>query len=411
MPMTDNDSIVVIAWYHVVIAPSAMKNFNSQNARKWLDAIGVLSRDGGRQVFDISFQFPVFREMAKMIQLNTTNEFVMQLIATPLTAVVTHYASCLATSPKAMQYVADEMKLSPQQAASEQLGFADRSLGTLIPSKQVKTGRAIRDALLALGIYKANGRESLRGYVTVPIRDEQGTIIGIRGHKVDRNSQGEGVIEVGLMPKTKDQRQETLTNENTDDVLAARREPSGVSTICLSVKQPENNRQDDTPESSRSTVNDSNLRTHDSSLLFTSDDRQYRIRGLEKNTSTNTLRVNLMVSRDSLVHLDSLDLVKARSRASFVKAAASELFVDADIIKKDIGRLLLQLETLQAEQIAELKQPKTPAPVKLTAAEEREALSLLRDPNLLAHRQRPGRLRNRRRIHGKTGRLLGRDQP
>ncbi len=96
-----------------------------------------------------------------------------------------------------MQYVADEMRLSPPQAASEQIGFSDRSLGTLIPSKQVKTGREIRDALVALGVYKANGRETLRGYVTVPIRDAQGTIIGIRGHKVDRHCQGEAVIEVG----------------------------------------------------------------------------------------------------------------------------------------------------------------------------------------------------------------------
>ncbi len=58
MRMTNNDPFVVIAGYRVVIAPSAMKNFNSQNAQKWLDAIGVLSRDGGGQVF--SFQFSVF---------------------------------------------------------------------------------------------------------------------------------------------------------------------------------------------------------------------------------------------------------------------------------------------------------------------------------------------------------------
>ena len=119
----------------------------------------------------------------------------------------------------------------------------------------------------------------------------------------------------------------------------------------------------------------------DGQITFTVDDRHYRIRGLEKNTSTTALKVSLMVSRDSLVHLDSLDLVKSRSRASFVKAAASELFVAAEIIKKDIGRLLLQLETLQAEQIDELKQPKT-VTVKLTADEERDALTLLRDPNL-----------------------------
>jgi len=124
------------------------------------------------------------------------------------------------------------------------------------------------------------------------------------------------------------------------------------------------------------------LSINDGQISFQRDDRLYRIRGLEKNTSSTTLKVNLMVSRDSLVHLDSLDLVKSRSRASFVKAAAGELFVDADTIKKDIGRLLLQLETLQADRIDELKKPKTVA-VKLTDDEEREALSLLRDPDLL----------------------------
>jgi hypothetical protein len=55
-----------------------------------------------------------------------------------------------------------------------------------------------------------------------------------------------------------------------------------------------------------------------------------------------------MVSREALVHVDSLDLVKAASRKAFIKAAASELFVDEALIKRDVGRLLLKLETLQA---------------------------------------------------------------
>jgi hypothetical protein len=103
---------------------------------------------------------------------------------------------------------------------------------------------------------------------------------------------------------------------------------------------------------------------------------------MEKNTSTCQLKVSLMVSRDGLVHLDSVDLVKARSRASFVTAAAAELYVDDEIVKKDIGMLLLKLETLQHETIARLKQPKH-VEVKLTDAEKCEAMELLRDPNLL----------------------------
>ena len=121
MPMTNDDPFIVIAGYRIVIAPPATKNFNSQNVRCWLDAIGVLSLDGEGEFSVFSFQFSVFRGMAKMIQLNTTHQFVMQLIAAPPTAIVTHYASCLATSPKVMQYVADDSKLG-----SSKLG--DRAL-------------------------------------------------------------------------------------------------------------------------------------------------------------------------------------------------------------------------------------------------------------------------------------------
>jgi len=309
-----------------------------------------------------------------MIALQDTHTFVMQLIAQPMLAVAMHYASCLSVHPKAIAFVAEELKLTAEQATEQQIGFSDRSLGTLIPPKTVKQGREIRQSLVQLGVYKANGRETLRGYVTVPIRDAQGTVIGIRGHKVDKHAQGEAVIVVGS--------DGTTTKE---DLLAARREPSGIATEGSTTQDTESTEpaiQTSAPESLRSSANDSTLITQDSSLVFTVDDRHYRIRGLEKNTSTTTLKINLLVSRDSLVHLDSLDLVKARSRTSFIKAAASELVVDEQIIKKDIGRLLLQLETLQAEQVDELKKPKA-ITVKLTADEEREALSLLRDPNLL----------------------------
>ena len=120
----------------------------------------------------------------------------------------------------------------------------------------------------------------------------------------------------------------------------------------------------------------------DAGLLFQRDDRRYRIRGLEKNASTCTLKVTLQVSRDDLVHLDALDLVKARSRTSFIKAAADELFVDADLIKKDIGQLLLKLETHQANKIADAKAPAAPK-VSMTDPERTAAMALLRDPQLL----------------------------
>ena len=87
--------------------------------------------------------------------------------------------------------------------------------------------------------------------------------------------------------------------------------------------------------------------------VITFDDRRYRVRGLEKNPSYEVLKVNVLASRPAIeghgesVHVDTLDLYQARHRASFVKQASVELGVSEEIIKADLGRLLLALETEQ----------------------------------------------------------------
>lgn len=149
------------------------------------------------------------------------------------------------------------------------------------------------------------------------------------------------------------------------------------SSVALPTEQPE-----PSGRSHSATNTTPSLTTENTDLIYTRDDRRYRIRGLEKNNSLLQLRVSLMVSRDSLCHLDVLDLTKARSRISFIKATATELYVEADTIKKDIGQLLMELETYQAERIAQLKTPKTVS-VELSEAEEQAALELLQDPSLL----------------------------
>ena len=114
-------------------------------------------------------------------------------------------------------------------------------------------------------------------------------------------------------------------------------------------------------------------------LLFDGQ-RRYRIRGLERNYSPQQLKVNVLACRDDLVHLDTLDLYRARSRNSFVKATSSELYVDAATIKRDIGTILLRLEQLQHEQIDSATHcSQTP---ELTAAERSAAIKFLKDPDL-----------------------------
>jgi len=108
--------------------------------------------------------------------------------------------------------------------------------------------------------------------------------------------------------------------------------------------------------------------------------RAYRVRGLERNTSAEVMRVNLLARRETAVHVDSLDLYQARQRKAFVTAAAIELGVSKTVLTKDLGRLLLSLERHREERASRADDDDRP---NLTEAERREALELLRDPRLL----------------------------
>ena len=111
-------------------------------------------------------------------------------------------------------------------------------------------------------------------------------------------------------------------------------------------------------------------------------DRRYRIRGLQKNLSYDCLRVNLLASREDGLHVDTLDLYSARHRVAFVKQAALELGIGEDVVKKDVGKVLLALEEQQEERIRRALEPKS-REVSLTPAEREAAMELLTDPRLL----------------------------
>jgi len=116
-------------------------------------------------------------------------------------------------------------------------------------------------------------------------------------------------------------------------------------------------------------------------IAFRFGDRRVRVRGLEKNKSYDALKINLLVARGEAFFVDNLDLYNARQRSSFVGQAADELGLRADVVKTDLGKVLLALEAKQEQAIAAAAAPQTPA-VVLSDAERAEALSLLRDPKL-----------------------------
>ncbi len=117
-------------------------------------------------------------------------------------------------------------------------------------------------------------------------------------------------------------------------------------------------------------------------IVVTLGDRRYRVRGMDRNLSYETLKINLAVFRGEGFHVDSLELYSARQRSAFLKQASMELGVDVEVLKRDVGRLLLKLEELQDAAIREALSPQEEG-VAISELERDEALSLLRDPQLL----------------------------
>ncbi|MGH8017263.1 MAG: CHC2 zinc finger domain-containing protein [Opitutaceae bacterium] len=111
-------------------------------------------------------------------------------------------------------------------------------------------------------------------------------------------------------------------------------------------------------------------------------DRRYRVRGLAKNTGFESLRVSLRAACGERWHLDTLDLCSARQRDMFVAAAASETGLKAELIKRDLGKVLGALEEIQEARLKAEAAPKKDEP-GMSAEERERALALLRDPKLL----------------------------
>ena len=111
-------------------------------------------------------------------------------------------------------------------------------------------------------------------------------------------------------------------------------------------------------------------------------DRQYRVRGLHKNSSFEVLKVNLRLWHNERFYLDTLDFYRAKERNHFVAAAASETNLEPDLVKRDLGRVLLALEEVQEKRIREELEPQQEE-IVIAEPERAAALELLKSPDLL----------------------------
>jgi DNA primase catalytic core len=118
----------------------------------------------------------------------------------------------------------------------------------------------------------------------------------------------------------------------------------------------------------------------DSEMRVRLGDRRWRIRGLEKNTAYDSLRINLLVAAGESFYVDTLELYSARHREGFVKEAARELKVEERVLKSDLAKLIVRLEDEMKRRIEAKSRPELP---EMTDAERDEALALLHDPHLL----------------------------
>jgi hypothetical protein len=174
-----------------------------------------------------------------------------------------------------------------------------------------------------------------------------------------------------------------LTSAPRDELEAALAVPmpSPASPLAAEPKAP------DLPEPTIATplpampAGDVAVAQNDQELVLMQGDRRYRVRGWKKPLNPESLKVNLLVHRDERFHVDTFDLYSAKARSAFVKQAGIELGEAEDVLKHDLGRVLLKLEALQeAELTSALVKAERPA---LTDDEREAALDLLRSPDLM----------------------------
>lgn len=291
----------------------------------------------------------------------------------PLGTVIAYYASCLEQHPKALAAVERLLGMSHEQARAASVGFSDRSLGNQLPSRRIVAGVRIRTQLEELGLYKGNGRETLRGCLTIPIRDHAGRCTGIRAVRIDADSQESDALVLEF-PRSAELDNENHEIRSSDAANAVASDVAQAAAVDATLAQA--------TVASTIPAPDYELHLAPDHVLVRRGDRDYKIRGLDKNMSSLTLRVNIQAARRDMLHLDSIDLMRSAARAAFIKATALELHCQEETIKKDLGLVLLHLDDLRNRQIEAAKATRAPLP-QIPPDEARDALDLLRDPNLI----------------------------
>ncbi len=119
----------------------------------------------------------------------------------------------------------------------------------------------------------------------------------------------------------------------------------------------------------------------DNEIIIPIGNRSYRIRGLAKNTNGfDSMKVNVLARKGESFFVDTLDIYAARGRNAFIKEASRELALEEEVVKRDLGKVLLKLEELQDSFALENIESKK---IEISEADKARALALLKSENLL----------------------------
>ena len=104
-----------------------------------------------------------------------------------LSQVLDYYHATLLDSPEALGYLVRRKIDHPEVLGRFRLGYANRTLGYRLPSKQTKEGGAMRTRLIDLGVLRTSGHEHLSGSLVVPVITPKGVVTELYGRKVGQH--------------------------------------------------------------------------------------------------------------------------------------------------------------------------------------------------------------------------------
>lgn len=113
----------------------------------------------------------------------------------------------------------------------------------------------------------------------------------------------------------------------------------------------------------------------DGELMVALPGERWTIRGVSRKPNAAAMKLNAQVldTESGVVFADSVDMMSARSRSGYARAAAAELGLAEGDLRRSLGKVLLALEHWQAAP-----EPENAAP-EMTPEDRDAALELLRD--------------------------------